>query len=81
MSDKSTVIARCKELAKAETATGKIDWDEFGTVDPKWYAPAARLGLDGKMKSKYGTTVPLGIECKGQSDGTVIVTAMSRYGL
>jgi hypothetical protein len=69
--DKTTVTARCKELAKAGTATGKINWNAFGTGDPRWYAPAATIILSGKTKNEYGTTVPFVIECKGNSDGTV----------
>ena len=74
--DKATVMARCKELANAKTATGEIDWDEIdwderGTGSWKWYASAARLVLGGTTKSKYGKTVRFAVDCKGQPDGTV----------
>jgi hypothetical protein len=69
--DKTTVTVQCKELAKARTATGKINWNALGTGDPRWYAPAATIMLSGKTKNKYGTTVPFTVECRGNSNGSV----------
>ena len=69
--DKTTVIVQCKKLVLARTATGKVNWNAFGTGDPRWYAPAATVMLSGKTKNKYGTTVPFTVECRGNSDGNV----------
>ena len=69
--DKTTVTVRCKELAKARTSTRKINWNAFGTGDPRWYAPAATIMLSGKTKNTYGTTIPFTVECRGNSDGSV----------
>ncbi len=76
--DKTTVTVQCKELAKASSATGKINWNAFGTGDPRWYAPAATVMLSGKTKNSFGTTIPFTIECRGNSDGTVKVVEVTR---
>lgn len=76
--DQTTVTVRCKELAKARTATGKINWNAFGTGDPRWYAPAATIMLSGKTKNKYGTTVPFTVECRGTSSGTVEIVEIKQ---
>jgi hypothetical protein len=76
--DKTTVTVKCKELAKASSATGKINWNAFGTGDPRWYAPAATVMLSGKTKNSFGTTIPFTIECRGNSDGTVKVVEVTR---
>jgi hypothetical protein len=76
--DQTTVTVRCKELAKARTATGKINWSAFGTGDPRWYAPAATIMLNGKTKNKYGTTIPFTVECRGKSDGTIILVEVTQ---
>lgn len=76
--DRTTVTVRCKELAKARTATGKINWNAFGTGDPRWYAPAATIMLNGKTKNKYGTTVPFTVECRGTSSGTVEIVEIKK---
>ncbi len=76
--DQTTVTVQCKEKAKAASATGKINWNAFGTGDPRWYAPAATVILSGKTKNAFGTTIPFKIECRGNSDGTVRVVEVTR---
>lgn len=76
--DKTTVTVQCKKLVLARTATGKVNWNAFGTGDPRWYAPAATVMLSGKTKNKYGTTVPFTVECRGTSSGTVEIVEVKQ---
>jgi len=76
--DKTTVTVQCKKLMLARTATGKVNWNAFGTGDPRWYAPAATIMLSGKTKNEYGTMVPFTVECRGSSDGTVKIVEITR---
>jgi len=76
--DKTTVTVQCKKLMLARTATGKVNWNAFGTGDPRWYAPAATIMLSGKTKNEYGTMVPFTVECRGNSDGSVKLVEITR---
>jgi len=76
--DQTTVTVQCKEKAKAASATGKINWNAFGTGDPRWYAPAATVILSGKTKNAFGTMIPFKIECRGDSDGSVKVVEVTK---
>lgn len=76
--DQTTVTVQCKKLMLARTATGKVNWNAFGTGDPRWYAPAATIMLSGKTKNEYGTMVPFTVECQGNSDGSVKLVEITR---
>jgi hypothetical protein len=76
--DKTTVTVQCKKLVLARTQTDKVNWNAFGTGDPRWYAPAATIMLSGKTKNKYGTNVPLTVECRGTSSGTVEIVEIKQ---
>ena len=72
------MTVQCKKQVLARTATGKVNWNAFGTGDPRWYAPAATIMLSGKTKNEYGTVVPFTVECRGNSDGSVKLVEITR---
>jgi hypothetical protein len=76
--DRTAVIVECKKYAVNRSATGKVDWNAFGTGDPRWIGNIATVFLSGKTKNEYGTKIPFTIECRGNQDGSIKLVKIVR---
>ena len=76
--DRTAVIVECKKYAVNRSATGKVDWNAFGTGDPRWIGNIATVILSGKTKNEYGIKIPFTIECRGNQDGNIKLVKIVR---
>lgn len=61
----------CKELAKSNSLTRRIDWGFFGLANSKWFPAQKTIILEGRSKNAFGVDIPFSIECRWEKGGVV----------
>lgn len=58
----------CKELAKQNSLTQRVDWGWLGNANAKWYPSLKTIILQGKTQNAFGVKIPFTIDANGKRE-------------
>ncbi|WP_254975920.1 hypothetical protein [Cyanobium sp. Lug-B] len=67
----------CKELARSNSLTRRVEWGFLGIANSKWFPDQKTIILEGTSKNGFGVDMPFSIECRWEKGGIVRVVEIN----